>query len=162
MTNRSEDGDDPPDAYDDEMFAHRERYAGQERRPRPSGVSDFVRRAIENTVGSVQNTGSLSKEALGYLLQQGDRGRREVVRIVSHEVGQFLRGVDLSGEIVKVLTGVQLEVSASVRFKPTGDKGVTPEVTAANASVSRDDDAEDDPREETGRTPPARSQEPQD
>jgi hypothetical protein len=124
VSNRFDDADDVQGPYEDEMFAHRERFSGQDRRTRPHAVSEFVRRAIENTVGSVQTTSSLSKEALNYLLQQGDRGKRELVRIVANEVGQFLRGVDLSSELVKVLTSVQLEVNASIRFRPTTEGSV--------------------------------------
>lgn len=136
---------------DDEMFTQRER--GGERRQRPF-VSDFVRRAIENTMGSVQSTGSLSREALSYLLQQGDRGKREVVRIVAHEVGEFLRGVDLSGEIIKVLSGIQLDVSASVRFKPTAD-GVRPEIKSETKVQPVPEKAEAEPHDEPEREPGA-------
>jgi len=130
VASRPDDGDDTPPFEDDDMFAQRDRLHERRRQ----GVSDFVRRAIENTVGSMQTTGTLSKEALAYLLQQGDRGKRELVRIVANEVGQFLRGIDLSGEVVKVLSSVQLEVNASIRFKPVGDKSVKP-VVDSNVSV---------------------------
>src|SRR5438093_597604 len=132
MTSRGEDSDDPEDTAfeDDDMFAHRERHGGERARSqRPRVVSDFVRRAIENTVGSVSNTGSMSRDALNYLLQQGDRGRREIMRIVAHEVGDFLRGIDLSGEVVKVLENIQIDVNASVRFKPTKDGSVKAELS---------------------------------
>jgi hypothetical protein len=137
MAHDADDADDA-DLTDDEMFAHRERYSGGDRR-RPRVVSEFVRRAIENTVGQVQSTGLLSRDALNYLLQQGDKGKKEVVRIVAHEVGEFLRGVDLSSEVIKVLTSIQVEVNASVRFKPTKDGSVKPEVTTdAHLSPSKE------------------------
>lgn len=154
MANRPEDPEYPDDLFeDDEMFAQRERSG--ERRQRPRVVSEFVRRAIENTVGSVTNTGNLSREALSYVLQQGDRGKREVMRIVAHEVGEFLRGIDLSSEVVKILTGIQVEVNASVRFKPTNDgTGVRPEftgesaVTASSGGSREAADADPAPRKE--------------
>lgn len=149
MTNRSDDADDPLDSEDleDDMFAHRERhdrFGGGERRQRPRVVTEFVRRAIENTVGSVQNTGSLSKDALNYLLQQGDRGKKELVRIVAHEVGEFLRGVDLSSEVIKVLSGIQIDVTTSVRFRPTQDGSVAPEIVS-ETNVSAGSDSPDPP-----------------
>lgn len=134
MSNRGDELDeqDEGELGDDEMFSQRERYGaaagaatGDRRRPRV--VSDFVRRAIENTVGTVSGSGSISRDTLNYLLQQGDRGKRELVRIVGHEVGEFLRNVDLSSEVIKVLTSVQVDVNASIRFRPTKD-GVRPEV----------------------------------
>ncbi|MCK6549241.1 hypothetical protein L6R52_25585 [Myxococcota bacterium] len=139
MSNRGDEPDeqDEGDFGEDEMFTQRERYGAGDRR-RPRVVTDFVRRAIENTVGSVGVGGSISRDTLNYLLQQGDRGKRELVRIVGHEVGEFLRNVDLSSEVIKVLTSVQVDVNASIRFRPTKD-GVKPEVGVdANLTGARD------------------------
>jgi len=142
MVNRDDpDGDDDAFAEDD-MFTQRERYgagAGARTGQRPRVVSEFVRRAIENTVGSMSNTGNLSREALNYLLQQGDKGKREMVRIVAQEVSEFLKGVDLSSEVVKVLSNLQVDVNASIRFKQTKDGSITPEIT--HDAVVKDTDA---------------------
>jgi hypothetical protein len=132
VNQRSFEGDDRPDREpdDDDMFARRER--ARDRQQRQRGVGDFVRRAFE-TVGSVQGSASLPKDAISYLLQQGDRGKREVVRIVAKEVGDFLRQVDISSEVVKILSSLQVEVSATVRFRPTEDgRAVRPEVQAGS------------------------------
>ena len=114
MSNERDRDSEPVEGeYDeDEMFQRRERQRHSSR-----VVSDFVRRAIENTVGQVQSTGALPKDALHYLIQQGDKGRKEIVRIVAKEVGDFLRHTDVSSEVVKILTNVQLDMSASIRFK---------------------------------------------
>ena len=113
----------------DEMFS-RETIDPADARDRPSlGITDFVRKKLESTVEQVQTTGSLSKEALTYVIQQGDKGRKEVLRIVAQEVGDFLKNTDLSQEITKVLTGLKIDVNASIAFRAneTGD-GVKPEV----------------------------------
>lgn len=129
---------------DDEMFRRRERVArDRDDRGRPQ-LTDFVRRVVENTVGQVQNTGSAGRDTISYLLQQGDRGRREVVRIVAKEVGDFLRATDLSSEAVKVLTRVRLEVNASISFKPTDDgRGVQPEVDSGSQVKVMDPEGRD-------------------
>lgn len=119
MSQRTSGPPDPHDDYLREEDLDREDLWARERGDRGRlGVSDFVRRAIENTVGSVQTTGTISKEALQFLLQQGDRGRREILRIVAAEVGQFLRDTDLSNEVIKILTGIQVDLSANIKFKP--------------------------------------------
>jgi hypothetical protein len=157
MVNR-DDLDDPYESVEeDDMFSQRERVAGERRRS-PRVVPDFLKRAIENTMGSMQNTGSMSREALSYLLQQGDRGKKEVVRIVAQEVGMFLKNVDLSSEIIKVLTAVQLEVNASVKFKPTKDGGIKPEITH-NTEVMPSPDL---PHEEEISRPPEPARDPKD
>lgn len=128
----------------------------RERRPR---VSDFVRRAIENTVGTVQDKGSTTREALEYLLRQGDKSRKEIFRVVASEVGDFLKHVDLAGEVVKILTSVEVEVKASVKFKPTqGALGVEPtpdsSVSVSLAQPDRALDRAEKPKESVPPPPP--------
>ena len=131
--------------YDDDMYARREK---QQRGRQPGMVTDFVRRALENTVGSVQS-GSLPRDAIQYLLQQGDKGRKEIVRIVAKETGDFLRHTDLSSELIKVLTNIEIEASANIKFKKNREGGVTPEVSpSSRVSVM----AEMDEKDEKGQT----------
>ena len=130
------------DIEDDDMFSRRERDRRQ------GVVTDFVRRAIENTVGQVQSTSSLSREAIAYLLQQGDKGRKEVLRIVAKEVGDFLRHVDISTEVIKVLTGIQMDFSASVRFRHAEDGKVKPEVSTSKTSIHETEPIEETPETE--------------
>lgn len=113
--------------HDDDMFGRRERH-------RQAGggssrvVGDFVRRAIKDTVGQVQSSGALPKEAINYLIHQGDKGRKEVVRLVANEVGDFLRHTDISSEVVKILTNVQVDMSASIRFKRNPEGRLSTEI----------------------------------
>lgn len=138
------DAEDPAPFEDDDLFQRRERAASDRSRGRPRVVPDFVRRAIENTVGSVQNTGVISKDVIAYLLQQGDKGRRELTRVVAKEVGDFLRQTDVSSEVVKILTNIQVDVSASVRFRPTAEKGgVRPEMAGDTTVRLVDSDGRD-------------------
>ena len=124
--------DNNPDGVNhanDEMFT-RETEDSVDARDRPSlGITDFVRKKLESTVEQVQTTGNLSKDALTYVIQQGDKGRKEVLRIVAQEVGDFLKNTDLSQEITKVLTGLKIDVNASIAFRAneSGD-GVKPEI----------------------------------
>lgn len=146
MTKVEHEFDDQPEQEfdEDDMFSRREREGRV-------GVGDFVRRAIENTVGSVQNTSTLSREAIGYLLQQGDRGRKEILRIVAKEVGDFLRHVDISTEVIKVLTNVEMDFKASVRFKRTSDGQVTPEFSkqsGVSVTTAGDPPGEEEDRDE--------------
>lgn len=130
---RNEDENDLPTVEadePDEMFARRERAQ------RSRAVPDFVRRAIENTVGSVQSTQNVSKEALQFFLSTTDKTRREIVRLAASEVGDFIRNSDLASEVIKVLTSVEADVQVKVRFNRTDGGGVRPEVRG------RDDEEE--------------------
>ena len=129
MTNREEEYDEdlPFEDEDDEMFQRRERE--RHGRQGSTGLGNFVRRAVEKTVGEVQNTGAIPKDAINYVLQQGDRGRKEVVRLVAKEVGDFLRHTDISSEVVKILTNVQVDMNASIRFKRNPNGRLATEVS---------------------------------
>lgn len=138
MSSRDDQDTWPPvDAHDDpddEMFSRRES------RGRSRGVPDFVRRAIENTMGSVQSTGAVSKEAIHFFLSTTDKRRREIVRMFATEVGDFLKHADISSEIVKVLTSVEADVEFKVRFRRTDDGKVVPEAAAKEPAESPDEE----------------------
>jgi hypothetical protein len=113
--------DDPPEEED-------------EVRPGAGGfVPDIVRRAVLTGVGAlfmteegIRNLVSdlkLPKDALAFLLSQADRTRGEVTRVVTQEMRRFLESETLRREIWKVLTGVTLEVNATIQLKPSGSPG---------------------------------------
>ncbi|HZX96931.1 MAG TPA: hypothetical protein VFE90_20595 [Myxococcales bacterium] len=96
-------------------------------------VPDIVRRAVLTGVGALFMTEEgirnlvgdmkLPKDALGFLLSQADKTRTEVARVVTQEVRRFLESETLRRELWKVLTGVTLEVNASIQLKPSGEPG---------------------------------------
>jgi hypothetical protein len=96
-------------------------------------VPDIVRRAVLTGVGALFMTEEglrslvgemkLPKDALAFLLSQADKTRSEVARVVTSEVRRFLESETLRREIWKLLTGVTLEVNASIQLKPSGEPG---------------------------------------
>lgn len=142
------DRDDPPPTEDlfEEFFSRRDPDREHDRQ-RTKVLSEFVRRTLENAVGQVQQSSTVPREALSFLLQQGDRGKREVVRIIGTEVGDFLRHIDIATEVTKVLDNLQVDVQASVKFRRTGE-GLAPEVTHSSevhVSDPSDDELDIDP-----------------
>jgi hypothetical protein len=97
-------------------------------------VPDIVRRAVLTGVGALFMTEEgirnlvgdmkLPKDALGFLLSQAEKTRTEVARVVTQEVRRFLESETLRREIWKLLTGVTLEVNASIQLKPGGESSV--------------------------------------
>lgn len=59
----------------------------------------------------------LPKEVVKYLLSSTDKARTEIVRLVGREVRDFLGRLNVTEEVVNVLTSVAFEVKAEVRFK---------------------------------------------
>src|SRR3954468_663572 len=96
-------------------------------------VPDIVRRAVLTGVGALFMTEEgirnlvgemkLPEDALNFLLSQGEKTRAEVARVVTQEVRRFLESETLRREIWKLLTGVTLEVTASIQLKQGGDPG---------------------------------------
>src|SRR3954447_4904867 len=97
-------------------------------------VPDIVRRAVLTGVGALFMTEEgirnlvgdmkMPKDALAFLVGQADKTRTEVARVVTQEVRRFLESETLRREIWKVLTGVTLEVNATIQLKPSGEPGV--------------------------------------
>src|SRR5438552_10345949 len=116
-------------------------------------VPDIIRRAVLTGVGALFMTEEgirnlvgemkLPKDALAFLLSQADKTRSEVARVVTQEVRRFLESETLRREIWKVLTGVTLEVNATIQLKPSGEPGIRAKVKSKKKSdaPSEDEDA---------------------
>jgi hypothetical protein len=112
-------------------------------------VPDIVRRAVLTGVGALFMTEEglrslvgemkLPKDALTFLLSQADKTRTEVARVVTSEVRRFLESETLRREIWKLLTGVTLEVNASIRLKPSGEPGFKAKLKTKKRAEDEDD-----------------------
>jgi len=89
-----------------------------------SRIPDSIRKALMTGLSAVfmteegvrQAFSDLPKDAMGYLVQQTDRSRKELYRVVSVELKNFLKSVDLSGAVRKAFTGMKVEVNAEIKF----------------------------------------------
>jgi hypothetical protein len=100
------------------------------------GALFMTEEGIRNFVGGMK----LPKDALDFLLQQADKTRTEVARVVTQEVRRFLESETLRREMLKLLSSVTVQVSAEIRLKPTGEPSISTKVSA-----KRDRDDEPDP-----------------
>src|ERR1700760_2224387 len=118
-------------------------------RPRrlDSVIPELIKRAVEIGVEKAAEAPDnlkefvggmkLPREAVNYLLAQVEETKNGLFRVVAKEVREFLEHTNLAGEMQKMLTTVQFEISTTIRFKPndglTGDekaKMPKPEVKA--------------------------------
>src|SRR5438093_11935397 len=107
-------------------------------------VPDIVRRAVLTGVGALFMTEEgirnlvgdmkMPKDALAFLIAQADKTRSEVARVVTQEVRRFLESETLRREIWKVITGVTLEVNATIQLKPSGEPGIRAKVKSKKKS----------------------------
>ena len=101
---------------------------------KPAGmVGDLLKRAVLTGVGALFLTEEgirnavgdlkLPKDVLAFLVSQADRTRGDVARLVTAEVRRFLESETLQRQVWKILTGITLEVSATIALRPSGDPG---------------------------------------
>jgi hypothetical protein len=96
-------------------------------------VPDFVRRMAWAGLGAVfmseegirrlASQLKLPKEVLGTLLAQAEKTKDDLGRVVSEEVRKFLQSERLKDELLKVFSGMTIEVKAEVRLIPDRTRG---------------------------------------
>jgi hypothetical protein len=107
------------------------------------GALFMTEEGIRNAAGQLK----LPKEALAYLLSQADRTRGEVVRVVSQELRRFLESETLRREVWKLLTGVTIEINATVQLKPSGEPGMKVQFKKKKGEGERDGKGAEGPRD---------------
>ena len=95
-------------------------------------IPELIKRAVElgvekaseapDTVKQFVHDLKIPKEIAGYILSQVEETKNGLFRVVAKEVRDFLDHANLSGEMQKLLTTVQFEVSTTIRFRPNDGK----------------------------------------
>jgi len=101
---------------------------GDRRRRLDSVIPELIKRAVELGVEKAAEAPDnlkefvggmkLPREAANYLLAQVEETKNGLFRVVAKEVHEFLEHTNLAGEMQKMLTTVQFEISTTIRFKP--------------------------------------------
>jgi hypothetical protein len=100
----------------------------------PGLVGDLLKRAVLTGVGALFMTEEgirnavgelkLPKDVLAFMLSQAERTRSDLGRVVTAEVRRFLESETLQRQVWKILTGITLEVNATIALKPSGEPGL--------------------------------------
>jgi hypothetical protein len=109
------------------------------RRRLESVIPDLLKRAVEAVEHSVEraseapdnlksfvNDMKLPKEIATAILQQVDETKAGLFRVVAKEMRDFLEHTNLAEELQRILSSMELEVKATVGFKPKGAPAVPP------------------------------------
>jgi hypothetical protein len=129
-----------------------------ERKRRLEGfIPDIVRRTFYAGLGAVFTTEEgirklandfhLPKDITNYLIQQAAASKDELFRVVGKELRGFLEGVNISGELQKLLTSLSFEVKTEIRFIPNDQAvaGVKPEFKVGKMSIKRNKKKDEEP-----------------
>jgi hypothetical protein len=123
-----DDNDDPPaSGFTSKMFG------------------DFAKRALMNGLGAVLTTEEslknslgdmkLPKEAMGYLVGQADRTKKEIIDVVARETRSFLSRLEIEKMLARVLSGTTIEISTRIRILPKEGGGVGVVVEESRTSL---------------------------
>jgi hypothetical protein len=77
------------------------------------GAASLTEERIKNRVSGLK----LPKESLKYLVDQGKKGKEELIGALSGEIRHFLSGVDISRELRNVLSNYRISIKAEIEFK---------------------------------------------
>jgi hypothetical protein len=107
--------------------------AGDRWRRLDSVIPELIKRAVEIGVEKAVEAPDSLKELVGgikmpreaahYLLAQVEETKNGLFRVVAKEVREFLEHTNIAGEMQKMLTTVQFEVSTTIRFRPNETNG---------------------------------------
>jgi hypothetical protein len=76
----------------------------------------------EDGVRSILGELKLPKEAAQFVINQVGKTKEDLFRMIASEIRGFLDSTNISEELRKALTGMSLEISTTVRFKPDQEK----------------------------------------
>ena len=103
-------------------------------------VPDLLKRTVYAGLGALFTTEEgirklatdfqLPKDVANYLIHQAASSKDEVLRIFAKELRGFLDGVNISGELQKLLTSLSFEIKTEIRFIPNDEAvgGVSPDI----------------------------------
>jgi hypothetical protein len=111
---------------------------------RPEGgrglIPDSVKKALLSGVGALFMTEEgarrlardwkLPKEVIGFLGQQAQGAKDEILRVLSDEIRRFLESEAVRRELGRALASMAVEVHAEIRLRPVDDGPPRPEVKA--------------------------------
>lgn len=128
---RDEPNDVPPPHTEEDQHRLRSRVEGLfrdvVRRTVHSGVNTALQ--TEESLRSIVGDIRLPREVVGYLLQQIDNTKRELVQIAAREFREFLESANIGEELAKILTTLSFEIRTEVRFIPN-DQALKPNVSS--------------------------------
>jgi hypothetical protein len=104
-------------------------------------IPDGVKKAILAGVGALFMTEEgarrlardwkLPKEVIGFIGQQAQSAKEEVLRALSDEIRHFLESESVRRELGRVLEDMTVEVHAEIRLRRSEDGSARPEVSAS-------------------------------
>ncbi|MBN1772222.1 MAG: hypothetical protein JXB32_13220 [Deltaproteobacteria bacterium] len=123
------------------------------RRILEGAMGDFVRRGIGAGLDRLGKSErgqqlraalgdlKLPKEIAGYVVSQLDDTKNAILKVVAHELRQFLETSHFGDELARILTTLSFEISTTVRFVPNAEgQKLRPKITSQTRMRQRKTD----------------------
>ena len=91
----------------------------------------------EENLRALLGDGKITRQAKDYLVRQASKGRQELTKMLVGEFKRFLDHVDLQSEIQKAVTGMKIDIHATVTLSPQGKPGDPKKFTVRRLKVQR-------------------------
>jgi hypothetical protein len=118
-------------------------------------LGDLARRALMTGIGAVfmseetlkSSLGEmkLPKEAMGYVVAQADRTKKEIVAAIARETREFLSKLEVDKMLARALVGNTIEISTRIRVVPK-DGGEPAFETSTETAVVPSSSTDDEPK----------------
>jgi hypothetical protein len=130
-------------------------------------IGDLARRALMSGIGAVfmseetlrqqLSDMKLGKDAVGYVVGQADKTKREIIDVVARETRAFLSRLEVEKMVGRMLMGTTIEVQTRIRILPNAEGGVGVAIDKNDAAfVKTEEPAAPPPAEEKPRKSPRR------
>ena len=97
-------------------------------------IGDLARRALMSGIGAVfmseetlrqqLSEMKLGKDAVGYVVGQADKTKREIIDVVARETRAFLSRLEVGKMVGRMLMGTTIEVQTRIRILPNAEGAV--------------------------------------
>lgn len=114
-------------------------------------LGDMARKALMTGIGAVFMSEEalrgqlaemkLPKEAMGYVVNQADKTKREIIEVVGREARTFFGRLEVDKVVGKLLVGTTIEINTKIRILPKEGGGVGVSVEKNDAALVKTEEA---------------------
>ncbi len=122
-------------------------------------LGDLAKRALTTGIGAVfmseetlrsqLSEMKLPKEAMGYVVSQADKTKRELIDVIARETRAFFARLEVEDMIARALTGTTIEITTRVRILPKEGGGMALAVDQNDANLVKSQGEADAPSTST-------------
>lgn len=114
-------------------------------------LGDMARKALMTGIGAVFMSEEalrgqlaemkLPKEAMGYVVNQADKTKREIIEVVGREARNFFGRLEVDKVVGKLLVGTTIEINTKIRILPKEGGGIGVSVEKNDTALVKTDEA---------------------